>query len=45
MHFYQTGEKRPFRTFWREGMPTIEPLPIPEFQPSRWVSRADGMVI
>ena len=45
VHFYRTGEKRHFRTFWREGMPPIEALPIPEFQPSRWVSRADGVVV
>ena len=45
IHFYQTGEKRPFREFWREGMPLLEALPIPEFQPTRWVSRADGTVI
>lgn len=45
MHFYRTGEKRPFRSFWQSGMPLIEPLPIPSFQPTRWVSRADGVVI
>jgi hypothetical protein len=45
MHYYRTGEKLPFRNFWREGMPLVTPLPIPEFQPARWVSRADGVVI
>jgi hypothetical protein len=45
MHFYRTGEKRPFRSFWREGMPLIEPQPIPQFKPTRWLSRADGVVI
>ena len=25
--------------------PLLEPLPIPSFQPARWVSRADGVVI
>jgi len=44
-HFYRTGEKRPFREFWREGMPAVEPLAIPRFQPERWLSRADGVVI
>jgi hypothetical protein len=39
-HFHRTGEKRPFREFWSWGMPKIEPLTIPEFQPARWVSRA-----
>ncbi len=45
LNFYKTGEKRPFRGFWREGMPLIEPLAIPEFRPERWRSRADGVVI
>jgi len=44
-HFYRTGEKRVFRSFWREGMALVTPLPIPEFQPTRWRSRADGVVI
>ena len=45
MHFYRTGEKRPFRSFWRDGAPLVPPLPIPEFQPTRWISRNDGTVI
>ncbi|HEU0034413.1 MAG TPA: hypothetical protein VFQ53_27510 [Kofleriaceae bacterium] len=45
MHFYKTGEKPPFRTFWRDGAPLLEPLAIPEFQPTRWISRYDGTVI
>lgn len=45
MHFYRTGEKRPFRDFWREGTAPLEPLAIPRFQPTRWLSRADGVVI
>jgi hypothetical protein len=45
MHFYRTGEKRPFRTFWKDGMPVLEPLPIPEFQPEQWVSRSSGVVL
>ncbi|MCU1347374.1 MAG: hypothetical protein JWO56_404 [Acidobacteria bacterium] len=44
-HFYRTGEKRAFRSFWHEGMPLVAPLPVPEFQPTRWRSRADGVVI
>ena len=43
--FYLTGTKRPFRGFWRGGMPVIAPLAIPEFQPTRWRSRADGVVV
>jgi hypothetical protein len=45
MHFYRTGEKRLFRTFWRDGMPLLTPLPIPEFCPERWVSRSGGVVL
>jgi hypothetical protein len=45
LHFYQTTEKLPFRQFWRQGMPLLDPLAIPAFQPARWVSRNDGVVI
>lgn len=45
MHFYRTGKKLPFRSFWREGMPLIEPLAIPPFQPSRWLARSGGVVL
>jgi len=45
MHFYRTGEKRPFRDFWRDGSPIIAPKPIPEFHPTAWVVRSDGVVI
>jgi hypothetical protein len=45
MHFYRTGEKLPFRSFWRDGAPLVPPLPIPSFQPTRWISRYDGTVI
>ena len=44
-HFYRTGEKRPFRGFWRDGMPRLTPLPIPEFTPVRWISRLEGIVV
>jgi hypothetical protein len=44
-HFYTTKEKRPFREFWRDGQPLLEPLKIPEFHPTRWVSRWDGIVV
>lgn len=45
MHFYRTGEKAEFRSFWRDGAPLVTPLAIPPFQPTRWVSRYDGVVI
>jgi hypothetical protein len=44
-HFYRTGEKRPFRSFWREGAGLIKPKPIPEFRPQKWVTRSQGIVI
>jgi hypothetical protein len=45
IHFYKHDEKRPFRSFWRPGQPLLEPLAIPTFQPTRWVSRWDGVVV
>ena len=44
LHFYRTGEKRAFRSFWRDNAPLLEPLAIPPFQPARWVTRS-GTVI
>jgi hypothetical protein len=44
LHFYRTGEKRAFRSFWRDHAPLLEPLAIPSFQPTRWVTRS-GTVI
>jgi hypothetical protein len=45
VHFYRTGEKRPFRTFWQDSTPLLEPLAIPDFQPERWITRYEGTVI
>ena len=45
MHYYRTGEKRPFRSFWQPGAPRLEPLAIPAFTPTRWLGRSDGTVI
>ena len=44
LHYYRTGEKRPFRSFWTDGTPPLAPLPIPSFHPTRWVTRS-GTVI
>ncbi len=44
-YFYRTGEKRPFKEFWRDGEPLLELLEIPDFRPRRWISRSDGIVI
>lgn len=38
-HFYRTGEKADFRAFYRPGGPVLDPMPIPSFEASRWVSR------
>ncbi len=44
-HVYKTGEKPPFMSFWREESPLIDPLKIPDFEPKRWVSRWEGIVV
>ena len=44
-HFYKTGEKRPFRSFWKDGQPPLEPRMIPDFHPTRWLSRWQGIVV
>jgi hypothetical protein len=43
--FYQTGRKRPFRDFWKDRQPLLQPLKIPEFQPVRWIARCGGIVV
>lgn len=45
LHFYRTGEKRDFRSFWRDDAPQIEPKSIPIFIPTRRSMRMDGVVI
>jgi hypothetical protein len=44
-HFYRTGEKPPYRTFWKDGQPLVPPRPIPAFTPQTWRSRWEGVVI
>lgn len=44
-HFYRTGEKKPFRSFWRDGTDLIDPVAIPDFQPTKWRGRWEGVVI
>jgi hypothetical protein len=44
-HFYATREKRPFKSFWKDGTPLLTPTPIPVFRPTRWRSRWDGIVV
>jgi hypothetical protein len=45
MHFYKTGEKLPFRSFWQDGSPLVSALAIPEFHPTQWLSRYQGTVV
>ena len=44
-HFYRTGEKVPFRKFWRDQAPLVQPVPLPDFQPTQWRSRWSGVVV
>jgi hypothetical protein len=44
-HFYRTGEKRAFRSFWRDGTALVTPLAIPKFQPTQWLTRHQGTVV
>ena len=44
-HFYTTGEKRPFMSFWKDGAKKVSPKPIPEFHPQRWFTRWAGVVV
>ena len=45
LHFYRTGEKREFKSFWRENSPAITPRPVPFFTPTKRTFRLDGIVI
>lgn len=45
LHYYRTGEKGEFRSFWREGSLLLQAKPIPAFQPVRRVFRSTGVVI
>ncbi|HEY2016522.1 MAG TPA: hypothetical protein VGH38_23625 [Bryobacteraceae bacterium] len=45
LHYYRTGEKRDFRSFWRDDAPLIEPRAVPPFTPTRRVFRLEGVVI
>lgn len=44
-HFYVTGDKKPFKSFWQDGTRRLDPLEIPAFVPTRWVNRVDGVVV
>ena len=44
-NFYKTGQKPPFKTFWKTGSTLLAPKPIPAFHPTKWVSRWEGIVV
>lgn len=45
MHFYKTGEKLPFRSFWQDDAPLVAALAISEFHPTQWLSRYQGTFV
>ena len=45
LHYYRTGEKSEFRTFWRDNVPLVQPKLVPLFTPLRRRFRMDGVVI
>jgi hypothetical protein len=44
-HFYVTGEKQPFLSFWRDGVPGLDAKEVPRFVPAVKTFRRDGIVI
>ncbi len=44
-HYYRTGEKREFSSFWQDDTPRIQPQPVPPFTPTKRSLRCDGIVI
>jgi len=45
LDFYRTNQKKPFKSFWKNGAPLLTPRPIPEFHPTKWVARGEGIVV
>lgn len=45
LHFYRTGEKRDFSSFWSGDVALVQAKPIPPFTPTRRTFRMDGIVI
>jgi hypothetical protein len=45
LHFYRTGEKLDFRSFWNDKAPLVAPKPISPFTPKKRALRMDGVAI
>ena len=45
LHYYRTGQKGDFYSFWSENVPLVQPKAIPPFEPVRRAFRMDGIVI
>ena len=45
LHFYRTGEKGDFGSFWSDDAALVTPKPIPPFTPKGRTFRMDGIVI
>lgn len=45
LHYYRTGTKDDFHSFWSENAPLVQPKAIPRFKPVRRVFRMNGIVI
>ncbi len=43
--FYRTNVKKPFKSFWKDNTPLMVPRPIPDFHPTKWVTRNTGIVV
>jgi hypothetical protein len=44
-HYYRTGQKLDFQSFWRDGTPRVEAQPVPSFILKQRPLRSDGIVI
>jgi hypothetical protein len=45
LHYYRTGEKGEFHSFWHDNVPLVQPKPVHRFTPTRRRFRMDGVVI
>jgi hypothetical protein len=44
-HYYRTGGKLEFMSFWHDNTPLLEPKPVPPFTPASLTSHLGGIVI